>query len=53
MWVNIIAGGWTALAAVLALWPVRVVHRADTKPAPRAIAYKVFRASLVSASPAG
>lgn len=48
MWVNIILGGWTVLAAVLAFWSVRVAYHPDTKPAVRAVAYKVFRAALAS-----
>jgi hypothetical protein len=48
VWANIILGGWTTLAAALALWSVRVAYHPDTKPAVRAIAYKVFRATLAS-----
>jgi hypothetical protein len=48
VWANIILGGWTVLAAVLALWSVRVAYRPDTKPAVRAVAYKVFRSALAS-----
>jgi hypothetical protein len=48
VWVNIMLGGWTVLAAVLALWSVRVAYHPATKPAVRAIAYKVFRAALAS-----
>ena len=48
MWVDIMLGGWTVLAAVLAVWSVRVAYHPDTKPAVRAIAYKVLRVSLAS-----
>jgi hypothetical protein len=46
--VDIMLDGWTVFAAVLALWSVRVAYDPTTKPAVRAIAYKVFRAALTS-----
>jgi len=46
MWVLIVlSGAYAVLAAVVAVWSVRVCFHADTKPAVRAVAYKIFRAA--------
>jgi hypothetical protein len=46
MWVVIVlSGGYAVLAAVVAVWSARVCFRPDTKPAVRAVAYKIFRAA--------
>lgn len=53
MWAIVILGGYAALAAALAVWSAHVCFRADTKPAVRKVAYKMFRAAWTSGAVTG
>ena len=53
MWALVILGGYAVLAAALAVWSARVCFRDETKPAVRAVAYKVFRAAWTSGAVTG
>jgi hypothetical protein len=43
MWAYIIIGGHAVVAVVVAVWAAHVALKPDSKPATRAVAYKIFR----------
>lgn len=49
MWLAmILSGAYAVLAAVMAVWSARVCFNPGTKPAVRAVAYKIFRSAWVT-----
>jgi len=53
MWALIVVSGNAALAAAFAVWSARVCLHPTTRPAARAVAYKVFRAALAAGALTG